>query len=136
MNRETFNFESTGKLTLATLAYTSYLLQTSSTGPVEVAVAAVLPCFWIYREVGISIAKKTNTSNPYLRWIETYASEDFGASVEKAIHIFDEIGKSVSDEMRSQMVDAFYKSALLEWHFWDHAYRLSDMCDLTGPQKK
>ena len=34
------------------LAYTSYLLATAHAGPFHEAVAALLPCYWIYWEVG------------------------------------------------------------------------------------
>src|SRR6056297_226999 len=35
--------------------YVSYLLRTATLDPFEVVLAAVLPCFWIYREVGKAI---------------------------------------------------------------------------------
>lgn len=122
--REVFNLKETGKLAPATLSYTSYLLQTSATAPIEVAIAAVLPCFWVYREVGISIAnaKNIDANNPYLKWIETYSSEAFGTSVQKAIDIFDEVADSASDDMHQLMINAFYKSTVLEWHFWNDSY--------------
>ena len=50
--RHTFNLQETGKLTPATLSYTSYLLQVSSMAPVEIAIASVLQCFWVYKIVG------------------------------------------------------------------------------------
>lgn len=122
--RKTFNFKDTGKLTPAALCYTNYLLKTSSIDPIETAIAAVLPCFWVYQKVGTSIANTTDTKsrNPYLRWIENYSGEEFENSVKKAIAIFDEIALSVSDKIRLSMLDAFYKSTVLEWHFWNDAY--------------
>ncbi len=123
--REAFNLQETGKLTPATLAYTSYLLQLSSTAPLEVAIAAVLPCFWVYREIGISIAADTALTaekNPYLRWIETYSSEEFGEGVKKAINIFDAVAALAAIPIQNQMIDAFYKSVVLEWHFWNDTY--------------
>lgn len=120
--RETFNLSASEKITPATLAYTSYLLQTGYSAPIEVAIAAVLPCFWVYRDVGLGIAKETASDNPYLRWIETYAGEAFDQTVNKAIACFDTLAARASDEMRAQMIDAFYKSTVLEWHFWNDAY--------------
>ncbi len=37
-----------------TTAYMSYLTAVCATGTYAEAVAAVLPCYWIYREVGVS----------------------------------------------------------------------------------
>ncbi|MCE2992678.1 MAG: thiaminase II [Alphaproteobacteria bacterium] len=122
--RDTLNLQPTNKLTTATLAYTSFLLQSGILEPVEVAVAAVLPCFWVYNIVGKHIAQSSDIKiqNPYNRWIETYASPEFTESVERAISIFDELALSSSDQVCELMLDAFYKSTVLEWHFWNDAY--------------
>lgn len=122
--RQTFNLQETGKLTPATLAYTSYLLQTTSLAPVAVGLASVLPCFWVYNIVGQSIAKNTdvNSQNRYKKWIENYSSQEFTDSVQRCIDIFDELALSESEAVRHLMVDAFYKSTVLEWHFWNDSY--------------
>ncbi len=129
--RRIFNFQETGLITPATLSYTSYLLRICANEPVEVAVAAVLPCFWVYREVGLFIAKHSYNENPYARWIETYTSDDFKASVDEIICIFDDLSKSTTDAIRHKMLDAFYKSTCLEWHFWNDAYNHSVFDDVT-----
>ena len=49
------------------------LLSTVALGSSPEAVAALLPCFWIYREVGIEIFSRSQdglASNPYARWID------------------------------------------------------------------
>lgn len=132
-----FNFEKSGLLAPATLNYTNHLLHICSNEPVEIAVAAVLPCFWVYREVGLSIAKLSNHNNPYARWIETYASDDFNATVNEAIHIFDHLAEETSPTMRKKMLDTFYKSTCLEWYFWDDAYHKAVFgLECTSPTKR
>lgn len=120
--RTTFGFQATGKLTPATLSYTSWLLAVCSREPVEVAVAAVLPCFWVYRETGRHINSHANADNPFSRWIDTYSSADFDHTVNDAIHICDALAQKTSDDIRARMLDVFYKSTCLEWHFWNDAY--------------
>lgn len=120
--KKEFAFNDTGLLAPATLSYTSYLLQTCSLSPVEVAVASVLPCFWVYRETGCFIARQARVDNPFYRWIETYASDEFSLDVEQAIAIFDELAAHAPEELRVNMVKAFYNSTCLEWHFWNDAY--------------
>ena len=71
------------------LAYTSYLTATAYHHPWEVLVAALLPCFWIYWDVGCAIAQKAAAENPYRAWIDTYADERFGEAVQKVIAISD-----------------------------------------------
>ncbi len=76
-----FKFQKIGSLTPATLSYTNHILRICATQPVEVGVAAILPCLWVYREVGLFMAKKSKPDNPYARWIETYASDSFNETV-------------------------------------------------------
>jgi thiaminase/transcriptional activator TenA len=76
----------------ACLLYTSYLWRQLANAPIEVSVAAVLPCFWIYKAVGDYIlANQTNEENPYQTWINTYGGDDFSRSVSRAIEICDEL---------------------------------------------
>lgn len=104
--------------------YTNYLLATASQRSYEEAVAALLPCFWIYREVGTAIHREAALDNPYRRWIDTYAGEEFGAAVDRAIAATEAAAGQASPRARRLMVDAYLTSARLEWLFWDSAYRL------------
>jgi thiaminase/transcriptional activator TenA len=117
-----FRFQEIGILTPATIAYTNYLLRMCSMEPCEIGIAAILPCFWIYREVGLYIAEHSMASNPYARWIEIYASKDFSKSVDEAIGIFNDSASKANEITRQKMRDAFYTSSVLEWHFWNDAY--------------
>jgi thiaminase/transcriptional activator TenA len=65
------------------LAYTSFPLAAAHQEPWPVLVAALLPCFRIYWNVGCTIAADAAPDNPYRAWIDTYANPDFGASVER-----------------------------------------------------
>ena len=105
-------------------AYTNYLIATASHRSFEEAVAALLPCFWIYREVGMHIVGQSVPDNPYQLWVDTYAGEAFGAAVERAIEITEEVGSGATEEGRERMTEAFVLSSRLEWMFWDSAYRM------------
>ncbi|MCC5921717.1 MAG: thiaminase II [Cyclobacteriaceae bacterium] len=104
--------------------YTNFLLSTSAYQSVEVAVAATLPCFWIYKEVGDHIFENGVANNPYQSWIDTYSGEDFGNSVKRAIEITDELAENASEKTKQQMFEAYIMAAKLEWMFWDSAYQL------------
>lgn len=120
--REAFQFQETGLVTPATFSYTNYLLKTCACEPIEVAVAAVLPCFWVYYEVGRSIIDHATQENRFSRWIETYSGEAFASSVNEAICIFDALAQNASEATQNKMIHAFYKSTVLEWHFWNDSY--------------
>jgi thiaminase/transcriptional activator TenA len=110
----------------ACFAYTQFLLATASNGSHAEALAALLPCFWIYRDVGKEIVRRSELGlehNPYRRWIETYSGEDFETSVERAIEITEAVAQEASTSERERMQSAFMLSSRLEWMFWDSAYR-------------
>lgn len=116
------SFSDTCECSPACLSYTRYLIATAATASTEEAIAAVLPCFWVYREVGRHIAAETVETNPYALWINTYSAPEFWESTEKMISFFDEVAEQTSEKGRKLMEKAFECSVLLEWHFWNDAY--------------
>lgn len=80
------------------MAYTQYLIATAATASLEEAVVAVLPCFWIYREVGRDLAACFNKENSYARWIETYSGEEYSQGTDQAILLLDELVVSSNPE--------------------------------------
>jgi thiaminase (transcriptional activator TenA) len=104
--------------------YVSYLLATAYAEPYEVVLGALLPCFWIYAEVGRDIHARAAPSNPYQAWIDTYAGEEFHTSVRSIIEATDEAADTASANMRGRMHAAYMRATQLEWAFWDSAYRL------------
>src|SRR4029453_9691662 len=59
-------------------AYTSYLLAVAYGAPFHEALAALLPCYWVYWEVGKALERSGSPDPLYARWIATYASDEFG----------------------------------------------------------
>jgi thiaminase (transcriptional activator TenA) len=104
--------------------YVCYLLATAYAEPYEVLLAALLPCFWIYAEVGRDIHARAAAANPYRAWIDTYAGEEFHAAVRAMIAATDDAAKEVNSPLRARMHAAFTRAAQLEWVFWDSAFRL------------
>ncbi len=103
--------------------YTHYLVRLAALAPVEEAMAALLPCFSIYYEIGHYIAQHCNTKqNPYAAWIKLYSSEDFAKPVQKAIKIVNEAAQMASPLVQKKMLNAFTTAAKLEWQFWHSAY--------------
>jgi thiaminase/transcriptional activator TenA len=104
--------------------YVSYLIATAYAEPYEVVLGALLPCFWIYAEVGRDIHARAAPSNPYQAWIDTYAGEEFHIAVRAIIETTDEAANTASPNMRDRMHAAYTRASQLEWAFWDSAYRL------------
>ncbi|MDR3532500.1 MAG: TenA family protein [Rhodopila sp.] len=106
------------------LSYTSFLLATAYHEPWEVLMAALLPCFWIYWDVGNAIAREAAAGNKYRAWIDTYADEGFGNAVRAVIAATDKAAVDATDAVRARMMIAFIRSTQYEFLFWDGAYQL------------
>jgi thiaminase (transcriptional activator TenA) len=104
--------------------YVCYLLATAYAEPYEVLLGALLPCFWIYAEIGRDIHARAAPANPYQAWIDTYAGEEFHAAVRAVIATTDAAAAEVSSSLRARMHAAFTRATQLEWMFWDSAFRL------------
>ncbi|HMO51636.1 MAG TPA: TenA family protein [Kiritimatiellia bacterium] len=107
----------------ACFAYTQFLLAATALESYEVGLAAVLPCFWIYREVGLAIKKTAASPNPYQAWIDTYSDDTFGLAVQRMLEITEQAAATASPPLQDAMRDAFARSTACEWWFWDAAYR-------------
>jgi thiaminase/transcriptional activator TenA len=105
------------------LAYTSYLLAAAYHEPWEVLVAALLPCFWLYWDVGCAITRTASPQNPYKAWIDTYADARFGEAVRTVIVITDRAADTATAAARDKMLAAFIRACQYEWLFWDGAYQ-------------
>jgi thiaminase/transcriptional activator TenA len=107
-----------------TLAYTSYLLKTASLGDYPEVLGAVLPCYWIYWEVGKALLERGSPNPLYKRWIDTYGGEEFGALVEGVLDLTDRICENLNLTQKARTMDAFVTTSRYEWMFWDAAWKL------------
>jgi thiaminase/transcriptional activator TenA len=107
----------------ACFTYTNFLLSTVAFRNMEEAIASILPCFWIYREVGNYIYTRADAHNPYKEWIDTYSAEEFRIATDIAIEATDEMANRTSSIIRSKMKDVFVLSTKLEYIFWESAYK-------------
>lgn len=114
---------SSRRMNQANLGYTNYMMRTVIERPFHEALGAVLPCFWIYGEVGKELLKKGSTDPTYKRWIDTYASEDYGKAVERVIIMTEKEAARLTDGQRSDVMGRFRLSAVYEYLFWDTVYR-------------
>jgi thiaminase/transcriptional activator TenA len=105
------------------LAYTSYLLAVSYGRPFHEAVAALLPCYWIYWEVGKTLEGAGSTDPLYARWIGTYASDAFGDVVRAVLAATNAMALSVGPAERDAMRQHFLTTSRYEWMFWDMGHR-------------
>ncbi len=107
-----------------TKSYVDHLLAASVSGSYGVLVAAALPCFWLYAEVGSTLHREflaggAPGEHPYADWLRTYADEDFAAATRQAIAYTDTAARRASESEREAMALAFRQSSRYEVDFFD-----------------
>ncbi|MCX5043645.1 TenA family protein [Aldersonia sp. NBC_00410] len=111
----------------ACLGYVSYLIAAAATEPYPVAAAAVLPCFWIYADVGRRLAASAkdvlagDPSHPYAQWVAAYDAPEFQEEVVAACAAVDRAAQDATESERAAMLDAFVIASRYELMFWDTA---------------
>ncbi len=106
-----------------THAYTSHLLATVSGGSYAEGVGAVLPCYWIYWEVGKELLRRGSPDPRYQRWIDTYGGEEFGGVVSEVLAVAEKLGPALTPGESTRVHQHFRTSSRYEWMFWDMGYR-------------
>ena len=89
-----------------------------------VAAAALLPCSWVYNNVGLHIRGIARLEgNPYREWISEYGDAEYGRTVERMVGITDALAVRASAGTVLEMDRAFLRSLDLEYDFWDYGYK-------------
>ena len=103
--------------------YNAHICEGIATGNPCIALASVLPCMWIYNQVGLHILNHSKLDgNPYREWILEYGQEEFTTGVNKVLKMIDG-WTSKADSQTREMMDYYYlKAALYEYAFWDYGY--------------
>jgi thiaminase/transcriptional activator TenA len=106
-----------------TQAYTSYVLASVFRGGFAEGLAAVLPCLWIYGEVGRHLHALGSPNPVYQRWIDTYAGPEYAGEVAEVLELADQAGRDLPAGQEARARAHFTTGARYEWMFWDAAWR-------------
>ncbi len=105
-----------------TAAYVDHLQRACAAGDYPAAIAAVLPCFWLYQHIGERLAALRahpgSTDHPYAAWIDTYADPDFAELTATAIALTDRAATRASAVQLTVMAAEFERSSRYEWMFF------------------
>ena len=120
---EKYGIDTDVKPSKVTSDYNAHIREGIATGNPCVALASVLPCMWIYNQVGLHILNHSKLEgNPYKEWILEYGQEEFTTGVNKVLKMIDGWA-SKADSQTREMMDYYYlKAALYEYAFWDYGY--------------
>ncbi|MFV0634499.1 bifunctional hydroxymethylpyrimidine kinase/phosphomethylpyrimidine kinase [Demequina sp.] len=101
-----------------TQAYVDHMLAAGARGDYATLCAALLPCFWVYWDVGTRLLAAQTGQHGYSAWIETYGDEQFAASTREAIEIVTAIAAKADPRTRQAMRVAFDASVRYERDFF------------------
>ncbi|WP_202078480.1 thiaminase II [Caldalkalibacillus salinus] len=104
-------------------AYTSHLMRAGYNGHLGDIIAALLPCYWLYYEIGEKLQGATPQEPIYQEWIAAYGGDWFRELVEEQINNLDTIAEQVTQAERDRMQEHFMISSQYEYAFWDMAYK-------------
>lgn len=108
-----------------TASYTSHLMRCVQTRDHVVGAAAVLPCYWLYAEVGLTLADQSATDNPFAAWVDAYSGEEFTRNVSQAIGLVEQAFAEATPAQRAEAVRAYLDASRWEVEFFDQASRRS-----------
>ncbi len=107
-----------------TTAYLDHLRSVAFGGDYPELIAAVLPCFWLYTDLGERLhagefgERARDPQHPYATWLATYADPAFAEATARAIAFVTRAAAAADDETRARMRRAFERSSVHEQAFF------------------
>ena len=104
------------------LAYSSYEFATIQAGSFAEGLAALLPCYVLYRNIGRDVVKNKDINPLYKEWLSPYADKDFDKLVGSTLIIFNDAVKNLPEDQKQRIKNIFQTSCLFELMFFNAAW--------------
>lgn len=115
-----WNIQAAKQASIHTSGYMNFSRHYLETGDACLAIAALLPCFWVYNEIGHFIANMKNPlNNPYQAWIDTYESDEMDQVVQQVIDIANQLAADCSPQKQEEMRTIFIEAVQWEKRFFN-----------------
>lgn len=79
----------------------------------------MLPCFWLYTDLGARLRTHARDGHPYSDWLVAYGAPVFAAATAEAVSIAERAAATASPVDRARMDEAFIASMRHELAFFD-----------------
>lgn len=106
-----------------TMGYTNFLRASAAGEDYVVGAAAVLPCYWLYEEVGAVLSSQNHADHPYAEWLSMYGGEEFAADVARSLAEVERAFETASPAQRVRAARAYLSACVYEREFFDQAHR-------------
>lgn len=104
--------------------YVTHMHYELMSGSVGRAIAALLPCYWLYNEIGKNLVDRHSPVKIYQQFLDSYASDEFTDGTTNMINLLEQYSQKASQTELDLMERAFLKSSTYELEFWQMAYTL------------
>lgn len=99
-------------------AYTSHMYRALMTQGTAGAIAGLLPCYWLYAEIGAELAEQGSPVPIYQDWLESYRSDDYAGEMTDQLALANRVATPANTPA---LLDIFNKSSWYELNFWQMA---------------
>ena len=106
-----------------TMGYTNFLRAFTAGEDYVVGAAAILPCYWLYEEVGAVLSSQNHPDHPYAEWLSLYGGEEFAAEVARSLAEVERAFEAASPAQRVRAARAYLSACVYEREFFDQAHR-------------
>lgn len=106
-----------------TMGYTNFLRASAAGEDYVVGAATILPCYWLYEEVGAVLSSQNHADHPYAEWLSLYGGEEFAAEVERSLAEVERAFEAASPAQRVRAARAYLSACVYEREFFDQAHR-------------
>jgi len=105
-------------------AYIDHLFRYTRNGTLAEGMAAILPCAWVYLEIGCTLTREREIADdhPYKPWLMTYVVPEFRDLVDSWFDILDRAVSTYPKGKLTHIEDVFITSCRYEWMFWDMSW--------------
>ncbi|MCI1858224.1 MAG: thiaminase II [Sporolactobacillus sp.] len=107
-------------------AYISHLYHVLAKGKLSYSLAALMPCPWLYDEVGEHLKDARPQAKVFQDWIAEYSGEDIKKNVRIERALWDASAENATEAERCEMIHIFMQSSFYELQFWEMGWTQSD----------
>jgi hydroxymethylpyrimidine kinase/phosphomethylpyrimidine kinase len=132
LHRERLGDRDPASPSATTLAYVNHLHAVAAHGDYAELVAALLPCFWLYTDLGTRLAARRHPEHPFDDWLASYADPAFAVATEQAIGYTDAAARASGPARVEAMRVAFARSVGHEHAFFAQPFPATRREEVSG----
>lgn len=115
-------------------AYTSHLYRSALSGSLAQIVAAMLPCYWLYADIGLTYKEAKPKEDIYQNWLNIYSSDWFQESTQEMIDLLDKLAEKASESEKAKIKEQFIIAKEYELAFWEMSYTFETWLSEKGQE--